>query len=429
MVCSLHFLSGAPANYMDVTNPDWAPSRHLGHEVSCKPNEERFRRSQNRKIAERRPLAEVDVFINGIENEDPQNLVPEQENMHEAEDREVVANANSSVSCQTTLDSFRITSLMSKPAPFSEEHLSNDKKCRFYTGVPSFSVLKVLFEFVSPHIKKNYNHGKVTITKFQEFSCTLVRLRLGLLEEDIADRLGVTQPCVSKILDLWIPVMAQCFVNFIVWPDRETLQKTMPECFISAFGRNVAVVIDCFEVKSANPSGLLAKAQSFSHYKKNPTVKFLIGITPQGTVSYISPAWGGRTSDKFITEHSKDFLDKLLPGDVILADRGFDIGAVVGEVQARVITPAYMHARAQLSSDDVESSRRIANVRIHVERLIGLVRRKFRILEQKLDFSFLQRARTSSDAARIDDVVIICCALSNLSAPIVPMSDVEDNAL
>ena len=48
-------------------------------------------------------------------------------------------------------------------------------------------------------------------------------------------------------------------------------------------------------------------------------VKFLIGRSPQGVVSFLSEAWGGRASDKFITEHS-GFISNLF-----LADRGFDI--------------------------------------------------------------------------------------------------------
>ena len=53
-------------------------------------------------------------------------------------------------------------------------------------------------------------------------------------------------------------------------------------------------------------------------------MKYLIGILPQGTVSFISDGWGGLVSDKHLTEQS-GILDKLIPGDVILAHRGFDI--------------------------------------------------------------------------------------------------------
>ena len=62
----------------------------------------------------------------------------------------------------------------------------------------------------------------------------------------------------------------------------------------------------------------------FSSYKNHHTVKFLIGITPQGSISFVSKAWGGRTSDKFLTENGR-ILKNILRGDLILADRGFTI--------------------------------------------------------------------------------------------------------
>ena len=54
-------------------------------------------------------------------------------------------------------------------------------------------------------------------------------------------------------------------------------------------------------------------------------MKFLIGVTHQGVISFVSKAWGGRTSDKHLTENC-GVMKYLLPGDVILAGRGFDIG-------------------------------------------------------------------------------------------------------
>ena len=86
----------------------------------------------------------------------------------------------------------------------------------------------------------------------------------------------------------------------------------MPECFQYSFGKRITVIIDCFEIFIEKPSNLLAQAQTFSSYKHHNTIKVLIGITPQGTISFVSHAWGGRTSDKFLTENC-GILDKLVP--------------------------------------------------------------------------------------------------------------------
>ena len=157
--------------------------------------------------------------------------------------------------------------------------------------------------------------------------------------------------------------------DLIIWPDRENLRKTMPMCFQESFGKKVAIIIDCFEIFLDHPTNLQARAYTWSNYKHKNTAKVLIGIVPQGTIGFVSEAWGGRASDKFIIENC-GILKKLLPGDVILADRGFDIAESVGTMQVRLHIPAFTKGKSQLSALEVEETRSIANVRIHVERVI-----------------------------------------------------------
>ena len=95
-------------------------------------------------------------------------------------------------------------------------------------------------------------------------------------------------------------------------------------------------------------------------------------------MALVSEGWGGRVSDKYITEHS-GILSKLLPGDIVLADRGFDIAESVGVQQAKLHIPAFTKGKSQLSALEIEETRNIANVGIHVERVIGLVKQKYTI--------------------------------------------------
>lgn len=73
-------------------------------------------------------------------------------------------------------------------------------------------------------------------------------------------------------------------------------QYDPPVC-VEAFGNRVAAIVDCFELFIERPSNLHARAQTFSHYKPSHTMKYLISITLQGSISLISKGWGGRTSD------------------------------------------------------------------------------------------------------------------------------------
>ena len=103
---------------------------------------------------------------------------------------------------------------------------------------------------------------------------------------------------------------------------------------------NCTVIIDCFEIFVDRPSALLARAQTYSSYMHHYTVKYLIEITPNGIVSFISKGWGERVSDKYLTD-SCGILNNLLPGDTMLADRGFDIKESVGLYCATVKLPAF----------------------------------------------------------------------------------------
>ena len=124
----------------------------------------------------------------------------------------------------------------------------------------------------------------------------------------------------------------------------------------------------------------MAWAKTWSSYKHHHTAKLLVGITKQGSVSFISRGWDGRASDKFITEQC-GFLSNILPGDIDLADRGFDISDTVGSVcNAEVRIPAFTKGRSQFSPLDIESTRKLASVQIQVERVIGVVRQKYTIL-------------------------------------------------
>ena len=88
---------------------------------------------------------------------------------------------------------------------------------------------------------------------------------------------------------------------------------------------------------------------------------------------------GWSRSDRHLTVHS-GFLDKLLHGDLVLADRGFDIADDLALVGASLAMPSFTRGKSQLSQREVETSRALSRVRIHVERAIGRMK-NFKILQ------------------------------------------------
>lgn len=298
-----------------------------------------------------------------------------------------------------------------------ESFEKNEDKTRFYTGLPNFLVLIQIFELCKPYI----SCGPMSVlSKFEQFILVLMKLRLNLPLKDLAFRFKISLPTASRVWHKVIDILHERLEFQIEWPERHVLQATMPMGFRQAFGCKVAVIVDCFEVFIEKPSNLLAQAQTWSNYKHHHTVKFLIGVAPQGYVTYISCAWGGRVSDKQITIES-GLLKNLLPGDIVLADRGFNIGDSVGFYCASLQIPAFTKGRKQLSAYEVADTRKIANLRIHVERVIGLVRRKYQILQSRAMPIEHMATKQGEALALIDKIGVICCVLSNLSESVVPL--------
>ena len=299
--------------------------------------------------------------------------------------------------------------------PFCEEKFVSHDFTLTHTGLPNFKVLKAVFN----HVNKTLPSDRVTkLSCFQEFVCVMLKLRTNLSNKLLGYNLGVSASTISRILLKWVTQMDIRLQGLIMWPDRDSLRKTMPICFQKAFGKKVAVIIDCFEIFVERPSNLQARAMTWSNYKHHNTIKVLMGIAPQGVVSFVSESWGGRVSDKYLTEHCC-ILKKLLPGDIVLADRGFDIADSVGVMQAALHIPAFTKGKSQLSAVEIEQTRTIANVRIHIELVIGSVRQRFPILQSTLPIHFLI-TRKGEDTPLIDRIIRVCCALNNICDSVVP---------
>ena len=102
--------------------------------------------------------------------------------------------------------------------------------------------------------------------------------------------------------------------------------------------------------------------------KKHTTVKFLIACSSRGAITFLSKAWGGRVSDIQLVQRS-GFLTDIPhhPRDQILADRGFTMKEeFAGIAGIELLTPAFIKGKSQFSAQEVETSRQLASVRIHV---------------------------------------------------------------
>ncbi|XP_033760676.1 uncharacterized protein LOC117342590 [Pecten maximus] len=378
-VCSEHFVSGKPSSLYPENSADWAPSLKLGHHKQTtviNPTPERESRLKGR-VEKRRNVEAAQSLVALFNSKEvtTDHELDESEEAHpdvQMDTNRIGDEAEFDKSMQTEISSGNINAMESELNRLLVENIglkeqlaassitedtfkADDEKVKFFTGLPSFAVLMTLFWFVEPEISCSHNSS---LTKFQKMVLVLMRLKLNLPVTFLADKFKVSASTVSRTMLSVLNTLHIKLKPLIYWPTKEERRQTMP--------------ID---------------------------------------------AYGGRASDKFITKDS-EFLNKLEYGDVVLADRGFDIAEEVAQVNGEVRIPAFTKGKDQLAAVDVESTRRLAHVRIHVERVIGLVRNKYKIMHDTLPLDYFNSVDESTPT--IDKIVTVCCALTNMCKSVVP---------
>lgn len=112
-------------------------------------------------------------------------------------------------------------------------------------------------------------------------------------------------------------------------------------------------------------------------------MKVLIGSTPGGLTSFISPAYGGSASDRQLVERS--FLLILCePGDSVMSDKGLNVQDLFASKDVTMNIPTIFKKQKRMSGNTVSRDRNISSKRVHIERIIGLAK-TFKILKGPLN--------------------------------------------
>ena len=91
-----------------------------------------------------------------------------------------------------------------------------------------------------------------------------------------------------------------------------------------------------------------------------------LGITPSGVLSFASKFCPRSTSYKVIVLLS-GFLNKLQPGDQVMADKCFNCQDKLASVGASLVIPAFLVEKKQFSKEQTEHNKPVASLRVHVE--------------------------------------------------------------
>ena len=121
-----------------------------------------------------------------------------------------------------------------------------------------------------------------------------------------------------------------------LWIPSEVVRAHLPPEF-SAFA-DTQVVLDCTEIFSQIPSSLLLQSEVFSNYIAHATFKAMIGMAPQGAITFLSGLYVGSMSNREISTLSG--ITKLLSPDMaIMVDKDFPVDTIAG---CKVNRPAFL---------------------------------------------------------------------------------------
>ena len=138
-----------------------------------------------------------------------------------------------------------------------EEMIGDDSKVKYFTGLPSYGILKTVVDFIYPCINDS---SRSSLSPFNQFLMVLVRLRMNMDVQHLAYHFGIHSSTVCQIFRKWT-VMFECLKPLVKWPERGRLYKTMPLTFKVKFS-NCVVILDCLEIFMERPTSLMARAQT-----------------------------------------------------------------------------------------------------------------------------------------------------------------------
>ena len=167
------------------------------------------------------------------------------------------------------------------------------------------------------------------------------------------------------------------------------------------------MIIDATEIFVERPSLPELQQVTFSSYKNHNMYKALVGISPGGVVTFVSKLYSGSISDRELTKKS-GLLDLLERGDRVMADRGFTIQDDLTPLGVRVNIPPFLKGKEQLDGEELIETRRIASLRIHVERA----------MERIKNYHIFDRTIPSSLTEVTEQMFFVCAVLTNFLPPL-----------
>ncbi|CAC5357652.1 unnamed protein product [Mytilus coruscus] len=241
-----------------------------------------------------------------------------------------------------------------------------------------------------------------------QFFLTLIKLRQHKTNFELSRLFNISETAVVNIWVTWVNFMSRQWREVKTFPDRDIVRFFSPHDFKTKFP-STRIIIDGTECPVMKPKSPIAQQSTFSTYKNRNTIKLLVGATPGGLVNYVSPAYGGSTSDRQICERSNlsSICDK---GDSIMADKGFNVQDLFAPYDVSINIPTFFSKKEQNDWQKFLKDRAISSKRVHIERIIGLAK-TYKILKAPLNITETKLA---------SEITFVCFMLCNFKTCIIP---------
>lgn len=202
---------------------------------------------------------------------------------------------------------------------------------------------------------------------------TLRKIRLNESFKLLGKYFGLCKSRVSEIFRRSLPTIAECLREAIQRVPPETILRNLPTAFRYNYS-NVTDILDCFEIQVQSSRNAEHRAITYSSYKGGTTLKFLICISPDCYTMFLSRGYGGRIGDTTLTLDCGYFAG-LTHRNNVMADRGFKgLEAALAAMGVKLVRPPSVFGGKAMSKEDCTEGKKIAALRIHVERVIGKMR-------------------------------------------------------
>lgn len=216
----------------------------------------------------------------------------------------------------------------------------------------------------------------------------------------------ISESTCRRIFYFTLTKLATIIESTLEWVPKEEIERNMSLCFTKF--RGVTCVLDCTEIHIQAPKSVRCRLKFYSQYKSDFTIKFMVDVTPAGLIHFLSPAFGGRASDKAIFNYTEVIKNFEETRDSVMVDKGFLIEDECVLNRIKLIRPPFLRKKRQLSEKDAMLNRNVAAARIDIERMNARIK-VMEIVNGKLEWHLLDHP---------NDIFLLYCGLANLGTPI-----------